>query len=192
MMLDVHFIKSVLSLYDELVKNGISLVYLGEFNHDITKMFTSMSEREMERKKEERSVQRKVYHVMVETLQNISRHSDEITGIENNIGNGLFLIGQKDNTYFIITSNKISNKKKEVIHANLNEVNSLTRDELNQLFKKTIKEGTISEKGGAGLGLIDIARKTSNPLEFQFLPMDEEYSLFVLKVEITIPGEKGL
>jgi len=191
-MLDVHFIKSVLSLYDELVKNGISLVYLGEFNHDITKMFTSMSEREMERKKEERSVQRKVYHVMVETLQNISRHSDEITGIENNIGNGLFLIGQKDNTYFIITSNKISNKKKEVIHANLNEVNSLTRDELNQLFKKTIKEGTISEKGGAGLGLIDIARKTSNPLEFQFLPMDEEYSLFVLKVEITIPGEKGL
>lgn len=192
MMLDVHFIKSVLSLYDELVKNGISLVYLGEFNHDITKMFTSMSEREMERKKEERSVQRKVYHVMVETLQNISRHSDEITGIENNIGNGLFLIGQKDNTYFIITSNKISNKKKEVIHANLNEVNALTRDELNQLFKKTIKEGTISEKGGAGLGLIDIARKTSNPLEFQFLPMDEEYSLFVLKVEITIPGEKGL
>ena len=191
-MLDVHFIKSVLSLYDELVKNGISLVYLGEFNHDITKMFTSMSEREMERKKEERSVQRKVYHVMVETLQNISRHSDEITGIENNIGNGLFLIGQKDNTYFIITSNKISNKKKEVIHANLNEVNALTRDELNQLFKKTIKEGTISEKGGAGLGLIDIARKTSNPLEFQFLPMDEEYSLFVLKVEITIPGEKGL
>lgn len=191
-MLDVHFIKSVLSLYDELVKNGISLVYLGEFNHDITKMFTSMSEREMERKKEERSVQRKVYHVMVETLQNISRHSDEITGIENNIGNGLFLIGQKDNTYFIITSNKISNKKREVIHANLNEVNSLTKDELNQLFKKTIKEGTISEKGGAGLGLIDIARKTSNPLEFQFLPMDEDYSLFVLKVEITIPGEKGL
>ncbi len=186
MNLNVSFIKSVLTLYDELRNNGISLVFMGEFNHDITKMFTSMSERELERKKEGRSTQRKVYHVLVETLQNISRHSDEITGIENNIGNGLFLIGKKEQTYFVITSNKVASHKVDDIQSSLKQVNSLNKEELNELFKKTIKEGKLSDKGGAGLGLIDIARKTGNQLDYEFLTMDEEYSLFILKTEISV------
>lgn len=185
MKLDVSFIKSVVTLYDELKTNGISLVFLGEFNHEITKMFTSMSERELEKNKEERSTTRKVYHVMVETLQNISKHSDDITGIENNIGNGLFLIGKKQNIYYIITSNKVANQKIEYIEGALKQVNSLNREELNSLFKKTIKEGKLNEKGGAGLGLIDIARKTGNKLEHSFLPLDNDFSLFILKVEIS-------
>ena len=185
MKLDVSFIKSVVTLYDELRTNGISLVFLGEFNHEITKMFTTMSERELGRKREEKSTTRKVYHVMVETLQNISKHSDDITGIENNIGNGLFLIGQKDNIYYVITSNRVANPKMESIEAAIKQVNSLNKEELNTLFKKTMKEGKISDKGGAGLGLIDIARKTGNKLEHEFLPLDNEYSLFILKVEIT-------
>ena len=185
MKLDVSFIKSVLTLFDELKNNGISLVFLGEFNHEITKMFTTMSERELDRKKEERSTTRKVYHVMVETLQNISKHSDDITGIENNIGNGLFLIGNKANIYYVITSNKVANEKIESIEAAIKQVNTLNKEELNALFKKTMKEGKINDKGGAGLGLIDIARKTGHKLEYEFLPLDSEFSLFILKVEIT-------
>lgn len=184
MKLDVSFIKSVVTLYDELKTNGISLVFLGEFNHEITKMFTSMSEKELDRKKEERATTRKVYHVMVETLQNISKHSDDITGIQGNIGNGLFLIGKKETIYYIITSNRVSNNKIDSIESAIKQVNSLNKEELNALFKKTIKEGKISEKGGAGLGLIDIARKTGNRLEHSFLPLDNEFSLFILKVEI--------
>ncbi|MFC2136629.1 SiaB family protein kinase [Bacteroidota bacterium] len=185
MKLDVGFIKSVVTLYDELKSNGITLVFMGEFNHEITKMFTTMSERELGRKKEEPKITRKVYHVMVEILQNISKHSDEITGIENNIGNGLFLIGNKKSTYYIITSNKVSNDKIDDVQSALIQVNSLKKEELNELFKKTMKEGKISDKGGAGLGLIDIARKTGNKLEHTFLPLDEKYSLFILKVEIS-------
>lgn len=184
MKLDVSFIKSVVTLYDELRTNGISLVFLGEFNHEITKMFTTMSERELGRKREEKSTTRKVYHVMVETLQNISKHSDDITGIENNIGNGLFLIGKKENTYYVITSNKVANGKMPDVESALKQVSNLNKEELNDLFKKTMKEGKLNDKGGAGLGLIDIARKTGNRLEHNFLPLDNNFSLFILKVEI--------
>ena len=52
------------------------------------------------------------------------------------------------------------------------------------MYKKQIKEGKISEKGGAGLGLIDIARKTEEPLEYQFLQLDQDTFFFILKVEI--------
>ncbi len=182
MNLTFNFIKSVSNIYDEMIENGFSLVYLGEFSHDITKMFTQMAESDMEKNSEERSVQRKVYHVMVETLQNMNKHSDEIK--EGNIGNGLFIIGKKQDIYYIITSNKVAEKHKEPLEKALNQVNTATKEELNQMYRKQIREGKLSDKGGAGLGLIDIARKIGEPLNYQFLQLDEANYFFILKVEI--------
>jgi len=183
MKLNVGFVKSVLNVYDEMSENGISIVYLGEFHHQITKMFTSMAEDDMDRKDEEKSTIRKVYSVMVETLQNMSKHSDEITD-RYNIGKGLFMIGKKNDTYYIITSNKVTNSKKIDLEKAVIEVNAASRDELKEMYKKQITEGRISDKGGAGLGLIEIARRTRNKLVYQFLPFDENTQFFLLKVEI--------
>lgn len=182
MNLTFNFIKSVSNIYDEMIENGFSLVYLGEFSHEITKMFTQMAETDMEKNSEERSVQRKVYHVMVETLQNMNKHSDEIK--EDNIGNGLFIIGKKQDTYYVITSNKVAEAHKEPLERALNQVNTATKEELNQMYRKQIREGKLSAKGGAGLGLIDIARKIGEPLNYQFLQLDENSYFFILKVEI--------
>lgn len=183
MELDVKFIKSVLTVYDEMANNGISLCYLGEFNQEITRMFTSMAEDEMDRKSEERTIRKKVYHVMVETLQNMNKHSDELAN-DLQIGKGLFMIGQKDETYFIITSNRISKEKRPFLEGALAQVNNATKEELKEMYKKQIRDGSISERGGAGLGLIDIARKTDEPLDYQFLPFNDNNYFFLLKVEI--------
>lgn len=183
MELDVKFIKSVLTVYDEMANNGISLCYLGEFNQEITRMFTSMAEDEMDRKSEERTIRKKVYHVMVETLQNMNKHSDELAN-DQQIGKGLFMIGQKNETYFIITSNRISKEKRPSLEGALIQVNNATREELKEMYKKQIRDGSISERGGAGLGLIDIARKTDEPLDYQFLPFNDDNYFFLLKVEI--------
>jgi hypothetical protein len=183
MDLNVSFIKSVLNLYDELHSNGISLVYLGEFNHQITKMFTTMADNEMGRNDEHKNTRKKVYHSMVETLQNMNKHSDEIAS-KNNIGKGLFLIGKKDNLYYIITANKVNKTKVPTLETAIREVNNSTPEELKEMYKKQLKEGTLSEKQGAGLGLIDIARKSTRELHYQFLPLDEDHFFFILKVEI--------
>ncbi len=183
MELNVSFIKSVLTLYDELLNNGISLVYLGDFNHEITKMFTSMTRNEMERQSEEKSISRKVYHSMVETLQNMNKHSDEIAE-KFNIGKGFFMIGKKNDIYYIITSNKVGVEKIDSLRSAIDEVNNASKAELKAMYKKQLREGELSSKGGAGLGLIDIARKSDEKLHYQFLPVDEHSRLFILKVEI--------
>jgi hypothetical protein len=119
---------------------------------------------------------------MVETLQNMNKHSDEIK--ERKIGSGLFIIGKKLDTYYVITSNMVAKKHKDSLEKSLIIVNNATRDELKQMYKKQIKEGQLSEKGGAGLGLIDIARKTGETLDYQFLQLDDDNFFFILKVEI--------
>ncbi len=183
MKLDVSLLKSVLTIYDELQNNGIYLVYLGVFSHDITKMFTSMAEDDMESKGEALSIKKRVYHVMVETLQNMNRHSDEIAS-DMNTGRGLFMIGRKSDAYYVITSNKVSKEKKESLEAALIEINQSSPEDLRKMYLKQIKHGKLSEKGGAGLGLIDIARKTSGSHDYQFIPFDDDNYFFILKVEI--------
>lgn len=166
-----------------MISNGISLVYFGEFNHQVTKMFTSMSESEMERNSEQRMTRRRVYHTMIETLQNLNKHSDELSD-KGNVGRGLFFIGKKDKVYYIITTNRIKKAKIPSLRAAIEVVSHSSRAELNQMYKDQLKEGEISKKGGAGLGLIDIARKTKQNIDYEFLPLDDEYYYFIFKVEI--------
>lgn len=185
MRLNANFIKSVLTIYDELLNNGINLVYLGEFNQDITKMFTSMTEDDMDKQNEERTIKNKVYHVMVETLQNLNKHSDEIAK-NKHTGRGLFMIGRNPESYYVITSNKVTEEKKIQLDKALIRVNTATPEELKQMYKEQIVHGKLSDKSGAGLGLIDMARKTGQALDYHFIPHDGADFFFILKVEINL------
>ncbi|PID90339.1 MAG: hypothetical protein CSA97_03425 [Bacteroidetes bacterium] len=182
MNLTFNFIKSISNIYDEMTSNGFSLVYIGEFSHDITKVFTSMTETELTKKGEEKAISRKVFRVMVETLQNMSRHSDELSA--SKIGNGLFVIGRKDDIYYIITSNKVNHEHRANLESAIESVNQASPEELKQMYKEQMVNGELSQKGGAGLGLIDIRRKTGAPFEYQFLPLSQDCYFFILKTEI--------
>jgi len=174
--------QSVLSLYDELTANGIYIVYIGKFTQRITSMFTSMLEEELGKISEEKKTRRRVYHAMVETMQNIQRHAEEFS--DEVFSNGLFMIGKKDSIYYIITSNKIKVPNKNTITSAIDKVNNCTKEELNEMYKTQLKNGKIGEHGGAGLGLIDIARKTENKIEYLFLPISFTEEYFVLKAEV--------
>lgn len=86
--------------------------------------------------------------------------------------------------YNIITGNVIKNEKVESLRNSLEHVNSLDKEGLSTLFKQQIKEGRISEKGGAGLGFIDIAKKTGNKIEYQFKELNSEVSFFIITTTI--------
>ncbi len=179
MRLDPTFMESVLNLYESLLENGIYVVYIGKFNQRITKFFSEMVEGELEKECNNKVTRRRVYHTIVEILQNMQRHTDEIGE-----GSGLFMIGRKEHIYYIITSNKIFKNKVDQIKQTLDRINQASLEELKIMYKEQLVKGRLSEKGGAGLGLIDIARKTESKYEYLFIPINFEYDYFVLKIEI--------
>lgn len=183
MDLNIKTIKTILSLLDEMIDYGITVTYLGEFNHEIIKIFTAMAEDKMEKRFEEKSTRKVVYHALVETLQNMNKHSDELSD-DGNIGKGLFFIGKKEDIYYIITSNRITAGKKESMIKAIQQVNNASKEELKNMYKEQLVKGKLSEKGGAGLGLIDIARKTGEKIEYQFLPLEDDNWFFIFKIEI--------
>lgn len=172
-------------LHEIMLNNKIMLVYEGEFTQDIMKSVLSMTEHNMDSMKEDLIIKRKVFNVMVECLQNIVKHSDER---KEQYKTSVFFIGIKNGDYFICTGNLLEAENVPVLKAKLEQINSLDKEGLKNLQKELIKSGALSEKGGAGLGLIDIARKSGQKLEYSFDETESEdffYSLY-----ITIPRTK--
>jgi hypothetical protein len=179
------FLEFVYGFYKTMKANEISLVYEGKITHQITKSFIALAEAQMAEDQEALRVQRVIFHVMVECLQNMSRHADDHES-GNNIysGKGIFMISKNSDIYCITTGNAILNIKIPALKKMIDQVNELDESMLKDFYIKQMREGRLSEKGGAGLGFIDIRRKTGNKLEYHFLPLSDDISFFMLTTTI--------
>jgi hypothetical protein len=180
------FLEFVYEFYKSMKAHEITLVYEGEITHQITKAFTSLTESNMAKDDEPGNVQRKVFHVMVECLQNISKHADDFTSEDFLFsGRGIFLVSKGENEYSVTTGNAVDNDRIEELTNMLETINTMDKEELKGLYKRQMKEGRLSDKGGAGLGFIDIRRKTGKELEYHFLPISNDTSFFLLTSTIS-------
>lgn len=178
----------IYNLHRTMLSQKLILVYQGDFTQETTKSILAMAERNLDSSGEESSIKRKVFNVMVEALQNIVKHSDELIDGEIRSHAAIFLIGKEANRYSIMTGNPIRKANVEKLTQSLTHINSLDKDGLKELYKNIIKNTTISEKGGAGLGFVDMARKSGEKLEFAFPEMNSEYCFFCLKVNVPREG----
>lgn len=186
-MTDRQFLELAYRLCDSLETTEINLLYEGSVTQEVMKEFTSMTENNLISHAERPPVQRKVFYVMVETLQNITRHAERLPGDEEEVRRGFVVISHSDEAYYVVTGNVISEGTVPKLKEKLDLVNSLDHDGLSVLYKKQIQEGTISERGGAGLGFIDIAKKSGNKIGYDFvdLPNLPGCKFFINIVKVT-------
>ena len=177
--------KFIYDLHQMMAANKVILIYEGDFTQETTKSILTMAERNLESAGEESTIKKKIFNVMVEALQNIVKHSDDGKDTDtNNHHAAIFLIGHERSQYSIMSGNPVKTVNLPALKAALEHINSLDKDGLKDLYKEIIKNTTISDKGGAGLGFVDMARKSGEKLEWAFVPMNDEYSFFCLKVNI--------
>ncbi len=174
----------IFDLHRTMMSQKLILVYQGDFTQETTKSILAMAERNIDSSGEDASIKRKVFNVMVESLQNIVKHSDELVDGETHSHAAIFLIGRENNKYTIMAGNPIRKVNVAALDEKLQHINSLDKDGLKELYKEIIKNTTISEKGGAGLGFVDMARKSGAKIEFEFPEMSAEYCFFCLKVNV--------
>jgi hypothetical protein len=172
----------IYNIHKTMVEENIILVYEGEFTQEITKAVLSMAEKKLDSKGEEGNIKRKVFNVMVECLQNICKHSETLS--VPNEKKAIFMIGCEEDCYVITSGNMIANKDIKGLSEKLEKINSLDKDGLKNFYKELLQNSELSDKGGAGLGFVDIARKSGQKLEYNFELVDSDYSFFSFKSKI--------
>jgi len=168
------------------MENGnIMLSFKGEVTSDLLTSILQIMETKMETLEEPPKIKKKVYNILVECLQNLYHHlDDDDFKTKINEKSALFMIRKLDGEYSIMTGNFIASENVEMVKGRLDTINKMDKDELKVYYKEVLNNGEMSAKGGGGLGMIDIARKSGKKLEYNFDPIDDNYSFFSLNIKV--------
>ena len=173
------------NIYDKMERNNILLSFKGDITSELLNSILQIMENKMDNMQEEPKMKKKVYNVLVECLQNLYHHMDDVADAAGDVNrSAIFMIGKVSNAYTITTGNYILSENVNGLRGRLDEVNALSKEELKEYYKKVLNNGEMSLKGGGGLGMIDIARKTGEKLEYNFLEIDNKVSFFTLNIKI--------
>ena len=157
----------------------VLLVFEGQVTLQVMKTLTKLVEESLEQVEDD-LVMRRVYHIMMESLQNINRHAEiyEYKG-HPYPGRGVIMVAKNKERYQVTTGNIIETAHVDELAMFLGKLNNMDLDALDDIYNKQIREQTDSPKSIAGLGFIDIRRKTGTPLDYSFVSMDDETSFFI-------------
>lgn len=158
---------------------NIFIIYKGDFSQKSVIAILRILEKNLQRSQFDNLGEKKImFHIITEMLQNISKHSTPVDGVKK----GIFLVGKNVKGFFISTGNFIETTKARLLKDQVNQINSLNFEERNNLYRVILKTGVLTGNGGAGLGLIDIARETKNKFVFNFSEINDHTTFFSLGV----------
>ncbi len=127
----------------------------------------------------------RVFAVFIEIAQNVMHYSDEKFYFDDkSYGKGQLILMKNPMGYEIVASNRVTSSQKKFLSERSHLVNNLNCEELKDLYIKTRRQKEIDSAKGAGLGFIDIARKSGLPLEVEFEDLNDFYYIYRLKAMV--------
>jgi len=175
--------------YSKLNGDDVLIAYKGDVSSELISNVLEVVEARMDDYSENSKIRKKVYNVLVESLQNLYHHIDILPlELQKDFDEkfGILVVSRVNTQYKISTGNFISTEKVPQLKGKIEKINSMSAEELKDMYKFILNHQRVSEKGGGGLGLVDIARKTGNKLDYSFHEYNSDYSFFNLDVYIDI------
>ncbi len=173
-------------LRSTLKENNIVFCYSGYITERILTSIGETIKMKLEAEETHMSTTKKVFSIFVEGVQNVIRYSAEKIDEEENETNkdfryGLIVIGNIPEGIFVQCGNLILNEDVEMMRKRIGEIEGKNKDELKKLYKKKMMEGPEKHSKGASLGLVEMARRSRQPMEFEFESVNGNYSFFCVK-----------
>ena len=175
-------ISTVFEAHQLMREKNTLIAFTGHFDHLLTTLLLINIKKKLSALESETGIDRKVYSVVVESIENVSKHSCP----ENEKQNiATLLLSKSDTKYFIVTGNQIMNSEIPALKEKLERVLTHNHLELKQLYREQILSKRTDDNN-AGLGIIDIAIKSGNKIKYEFKPLTENTSFYLLEAEINI------
>ena len=153
----------------------ILLCFNGPFSQGLIVEIGSALKRHIEI--EESSSARDVFAIYIEIAQNIQHYSAAHGYEDSDLSATVVISRQDDGRYVISAGNVIETEDGEKLQARIAELAPLDQTQLKAKYKEQLRKPR-EDGAGAGLGLIDMARKASEPLSCSLRPVNAGRLLF--------------
>ena len=165
-----------------MAEHELVLAYRDHITEDTVQQLLSITELKLVQSGEEKKLRKRVFNILVECLQNVVNHAAMVDTIDEHAS--LLLIGRHEGDFFIITGNRILNDKIGDFEKKVSEINSWEHENMREIYSTRLGKSQYSEKGGAGLGLIDIYKRSGRKLNYDIQKIDDKVSFLSLHITV--------
>ncbi len=160
------------------------LSYSGNVSDASISCLLELAEHKLSQQNDKPTTRKKVFRVLVETLQNLYHHVDARLPDETKSSICLTLKKSK-REYQVQTTNAVRSSEVTALKKGIDEFNAMTLSELKQYYRQKLSNGHFTtDEAGAGLGFADIIRKSGEKISYSFKPVNQDYSYFSLRIKV--------
>lgn len=164
--------------------NCFAFYYQGKFTDDLPLKVITDTKPKLLKNRDTYRFHQKISFISIECLQNVIRHAVKAKEMESY--NSKFLIQKTNDRITIITGNLMENSEVEDLKERIEELKKLSKKDLSFRYKIQLEKGSMTKRGGAGLGLISIIKRTDCCVKYKFFKINDQYTYFYFQSTILI------
>ncbi len=173
--------------YKEICKGDVLFSNVGELSSDQITQILDKIEKKIDKVDDNPKKRKRLYSIIVESLQNLYHHSNNnplLSEKGKSEKTSIFVLKKSEEGYRLTTGNYIYKEAVQKLGDRIEQINYLSKAELKALYKLILNNEEYSEKGGGGLGMVDIARKSGNKIEYKFYRYNKNFHYFCFSVNV--------
>lgn len=167
-----------------MVEEDIVFSFSGMISQSLTSFMVETAKTQIEERGEDSKLTRSMFLIAVEQLQNIMSYSKEKDIQEDSkyISPGIMVIGfnKEKQKYYVSSSNEIIETDKVKVSQKIDYINSLEKDELRKYLREKLRSAEDKHDRGAGVGFIEMAKRSSEKLEYSFEMVESKIYFHIL------------
>ena len=179
----------MLELKELLKKKGVIFSFSGTVSQSVLTNIAGAIEEELDTMETiDNKTVRSILVIFVELMQNIMSYSKEKTEKTGNVYEslGIALIGYSEarGKYYVASANSISPDQEVILHEKIGRLNALDEQGVKDLYKELRRSGRDKHERGAGLGFLEMSKKSSEPFDYKISPVSREKSFFEIFIYV--------
>jgi hypothetical protein len=180
--------KEFFSIHQSMTAQGIVLSFTGYLSEGVLFALGETLKQKLALDATDPNTNKRVFSVFVEQVQNVIRYStDRAEGdvpARVELSSGTVTVGRTDEKFFVTCGNMVRADDVGRLRERLELLNQMDKEALKQYYREKLKEPPEEQSKGASIGLIEIARRASEPIEFDFFPVSADTAFFCMKVYV--------
>ena len=168
------------NLREQFDASGMMMCFNGPFSHSIIEEIGTALRNHLAAENIARAAVLDVFAVYIELAQNV-RNYLTLRGLgQGEPSASIITIARWGEGYAISSGNMILKEDAAPLCARIDAINSMTPEELKRNYKEQMRRDVQPDALGAGLGLLEIARRSSAPMRSELREVDQTYLFFSL------------
>lgn len=175
---------NLFNIREEFTKSGIMICFNGPFSHSIIDEIGQAVRNYLNAEQIAKASLLDVFAIYIELAQNVKNYVAWRKLSTEDANSCIITIAKKDGAYNITSGNTVLLKDVISLTEAVDTINAMDAAALRKRYKEQLRKEKHDNSPGAGLGLLEIARRSSAKMTYQTTPMNGTTAFFSLMASV--------